>query len=101
MMSISKFEDDYQVAFKSKEKLARKQSQRNIGGNSSRGKGTNKQKFQKPKHEAGKHHSHPEKGGSYKEGQHGGRISFPRGRGRARGGEIRCYSCGKIRNMSW
>jgi hypothetical protein len=54
MMSISKVEDDYQVALKDEGKLARKQSQRNIGGNSRRGKGTNKEKSQKPKHEAGK-----------------------------------------------
>jgi hypothetical protein len=88
-------------ALKAEEKLARKQSQRNRGGNSSRGKGTNKEKSQKPKHEAGKQHNHPEKGGSSREGKHGGRSSFPRGRGRARGGEVRCYACGKTGHMSW
>jgi hypothetical protein len=33
MMSISKVEDDFQEALKAEEKLARKQSQRNRGGN--------------------------------------------------------------------
>jgi hypothetical protein len=101
MMYISKVEDAYQEALKYEEKLARKQSQRNRGGNSSRGKGTNKDKFQKPKHEVGKQHSHPKKGGIYKEGQHGGRSSFPRGRGRARGGEVRFYVCGKPGHKYW
>jgi hypothetical protein len=101
MMSFSKFEDDYQEALKAEEKLSRKQIQQNRGENSSKGKGTNREKFQKPKHEARKKHSHLEKGGSSKEGKHGGISSFLRGRGRARGGEIRCYSYGKIGNMSW
>jgi hypothetical protein len=103
MISVSKFEDAYQTTLKDEEKLARKQSQRNKGGNSSRGKGTNREKFQKLKHEAEKKHSHHEKGGSSKEGQHGGRSSFSKGRGRvrARGGEVRCYTCGKSGNKSW
>jgi hypothetical protein len=102
MISVSKVEDAYQAALKDEEKLARKQSQQNGGGNSRRGKGTSREKFQKPKHEASKKHSHPEKGESSKEGQHGGRSSFPRGRGRERatGGEVRCYSYGKTWHMS-
>jgi hypothetical protein len=67
MMSISKVEDTNQVALKSEEKLARKQRQLNIGGNSSRGKGTNREKFQKQKHEYGKKHSHRNKYGISKE----------------------------------
>jgi hypothetical protein len=101
MISVNKVKDSYQAALKDEEKLAKKQSQRNRGGNSSRGKGTNKEKFQKPKHEAGKQHSHPEKGGSSKEGQPGGGISFSRRRGRDRGGEVRCYTCGKPGQKSW
>jgi hypothetical protein len=71
--------------------------------NSSRGKGTSREKFQKSKPEADKKHSHQEKGGSSKEGQHGGRSSFPRGRGRgrARGGIVKCYTCGKEGHKSW
>jgi hypothetical protein len=45
MMSVSTFEDAYQVALKAEEKMARKQSHRSRGGNSSRGKGTTKEKF--------------------------------------------------------
>jgi hypothetical protein len=100
IMSFSKFEDDYQEALKAEEKLSRKQIQQNRGENSSKGKGTNREKFQKPKHEARKKHSHLEKGGSSKEGKHGGR-SFPRGRVRARGGKIKCYACGKTWHMYW
>jgi hypothetical protein len=53
--------------------------------------------------EAIKKHIHQEKGGSYKEGQHGGQSSFPRGRGRgrARGGIVKFYTCGKEGHKSW
>jgi hypothetical protein len=54
MMSVGKFEDSYQATLKAEEKLAKKQSQQNKGGNLSRGKGTRKEKSQKPKHEDGK-----------------------------------------------
>ena len=47
MMFFSKIEDVYQATLKAKEKLARKQSQRSRGENSSKGKGTNREKFQK------------------------------------------------------
>jgi len=30
-----------------------------------------------------------------------GRRPLPRGRGRRRGGEIKCYACGKTGHMSW
>jgi hypothetical protein len=45
MMFFSKVEDSYQATLKVEEKLARKQSQRTRGGNSRRGKGTNREKF--------------------------------------------------------
>jgi hypothetical protein len=45
MMSISKVKDAYQTTLKAEEKLTRKQSQRSRGGNSSRGKGTSREKF--------------------------------------------------------
>jgi hypothetical protein len=103
MMSVSKVEDAYQEALKVEEKLARRQSQRSRGRSSSRGKGTNREKFQKSKPEAEKQHSHHEKGGSSKEGQHGEISSFPRGRGRgrARGGVVKCYTRGKEGHKSW
>jgi hypothetical protein len=103
MMSVSTVEDAYQASLKAEEKLARKQSQRSRGGNSSRGKGTTRKKFQKSKPEADKQHNHHEKGGSYKEGQYGERSSFSRGRGRGRvrGGIVKCYICGKEGQKSW
>jgi hypothetical protein len=45
MMYDSKVENSYQATLKVEEKLARNQRQRNIGGNSRRGKGTNREKF--------------------------------------------------------
>ena len=47
MISVSKFKDAYQAILKDEEKLARKQRQRSRGVNSSIGKGTNREKFQK------------------------------------------------------
>jgi hypothetical protein len=97
MMSVSKVENSYQAALKAEENLARRQSQRNRGESSSRGKGTSGEKFQKSKPEADKQHNHHEKGGSSKEEHHGGRSYFPRGRGRgrSRGGVVKFYTCGK------
>ena len=53
--------------------------------------------------EANKQHSHHEKGRISKEGQRGGRIYFSIGRrrGRAKGGMVKCYTCGKDRHKSW
>jgi hypothetical protein len=97
IMHVSKVEYSYHAALKSKEKLARYQSQQNRGGNSSRGKGTDQEKFQKLKPKDDKQHSHHDKGGSSKYVQHGGRGSFSigRGRGRAKGGIVKFYTCGK------
>jgi hypothetical protein len=67
MMYVSRVEDSYQAALNAEEKLARRQIQRSRGGNSSRGKGTRREKFQKSKPEDEKQHSHHEKGGSSKE----------------------------------
>jgi hypothetical protein len=41
------------------------------------------------------------RGGSSIGGHYGGRKSFSRGRGRGRGGEVKCYACGKTWHMSW
>jgi hypothetical protein len=103
MIYVIKVKDAYQSSLKAEEKLARRQSQRSIGGSSSRGKGTTREKFQKSKLEDDKQHSHHEKGGNSREGHHGRRIYFPigRGRGRARGGIVKCYTCGKEGQKSW
>jgi hypothetical protein len=95
MATVRTVEDVYQMALKAEEKLARKQSQQNRGRSLNRGKGVSQDKAQKPKDEVEKPHSHSERGGSSRGRQSGGRSSFPRGRGRGRGGEVRCYACGK------
>ena len=46
MMLVSTVEDAYEATLKDEQKLARRQSQRSRGGNSSRGKGTSSEKFQ-------------------------------------------------------
>jgi hypothetical protein len=101
MVTMRTVEDAYQDALKVEEKLARNKIQRSRGRSPHRGKGIVHDKAQKPKSETGKFHNHTERGGSYQGRQYGGRNSFPRGRGRGRGGEIRCYACGKTRHMSW
>jgi hypothetical protein len=101
MMTIRTVEDAYQSTLKAEEKLARKQSQWNRGKSPSRGRGTIREKFHKPKPKAEKPHSHTKRGGSSKGGQHGGRNSFSRGRGRSGGGEVKLYACGKTWHMSW
>jgi hypothetical protein len=101
MMKVRKVEDAYQIALKAEEKLARKQSQQSRGRSLNRGKRVSHDKAQKPKGEAEKPHSHSKRGGSSQGRQSGDRNYFPRGRGRGRGGEVKCYSCGKVGHMSW
>jgi hypothetical protein len=59
------------------------------------GKGVAQEKEHNPKDEAKKPHSHSERGGSSRERKSGGRNSFPIGRRRDKGGEVRCYAYGK------
>ena len=93
MTTMKIIEDSYQVAFKAEEKLARKQSQHNRGKIPHTGKGIFHDKSQKPITETEKSHGPIERGGSFKGRQYGGKNYFPRGRGRSRGGEVRCYAC--------
>jgi hypothetical protein len=46
-------------------------------------------------------HGHSERGGSSRGRKMGGKYSFYRVRGRSRGGEIICYTCGKLGHKSW
>jgi hypothetical protein len=57
MMTIIIVEYAYQVSLKEKVKLAKKQSQWNIGKSPNRGGRIVKEKFHKPRGEAGKYHS--------------------------------------------
>jgi hypothetical protein len=94
MMLVRTVEDAYQIALKVEEKLARKQSKRIKVISPNKGKGVANDKVQKPKYGTEKPHSHLERGGSSRGRQGGGRSSS-RGRGRSRGGEVRCYAYGK------
>jgi hypothetical protein len=101
MMSIRTVEDAYQFALKAEGKLSRKQSQRGRakGPTPNKRKGVTHDKEHKSNDETEKPHSHSERGVSSRGRQGGGRI-YSIGRG-ARGGEVRCYACGKTRHMSW
>jgi hypothetical protein len=100
MMTVRIIEDDYQIALKAEEKLARKQSQRSRGRNPNKGKGVGHDKAHKTKNESEKPHSHSERGGSSR-GRQSGERNSSRGRGRSRGGEVRRYARGKTGHMSW
>ena len=84
-------EEAYQVALKAEEKLMRKQSQktkvRGFGG-----------REQQQKDEAGSSNqrAQPDRTND----NIGGRLAS-RGRGSGRGGQVRCYTCGKFSHMSW
>jgi hypothetical protein len=95
MVTMRTVEDAYQASLKAEEKLARKKTQRGRGKIPHRGKGIVYDKSQKPKAKTENPHSHAERGGSSRGRQYGGINYFPRGRGRGRGGEVKCYSCGK------
>jgi hypothetical protein len=92
MMTVRTVEDAYQIVLKAEDKLARKKSQQSIGRSLNRGKGVSHDNTKMPKGEVEKPHSHSKRGGSSKGRQSGGRNSFPRGRGRVRGGEVKCYA---------
>jgi hypothetical protein len=81
--------------------LARKKSKKSRGRNLNKGKGVAHDKMQKPKGEVEKPHSYFERGESSQGRKSGVRNSFPRGRGRGRGCEVKFYACGKVGHMSW
>jgi hypothetical protein len=64
IMTIRNVEDDYQVALKEEEKLARKLGQRGRGRSQSRGKFVSQDRVQNSKDEEKRPHNHPERGGS-------------------------------------
>jgi hypothetical protein len=102
MMSVRTMEDAYKFTLKVKEKLSRKQNQRGRCRSPvpKKGKGVAHDKAQKSKDESEKPNSHSERGGSSQGRQYGGR-SYSRGRGRGKGAEVRCYTCGKAGHNSW
>jgi hypothetical protein len=101
MMTVKIVEYSYQIALKAEEKLARNQSRKNRSRGSNRGKGIVYDKALKTKDEIKKSYGHFERGGSSRRRPFGGRNSFPQGRGRGRGGGVKCYARGKTGHMSW
>jgi hypothetical protein len=103
MMTIRNVEDAYQIALKDEEKLSRKQGQRGRGRSQARGKTIAQDRTQKPKEERKKPQTQPERGGSSQGRQYADRNIFPRarGRGRGKGGEVKCFVCGKIVHKSY
>jgi hypothetical protein len=75
--------------------LAKNQSQRSRGKISNRGKGVVCDKAHKIKDETKKSYGHFERGGSSQRVPFGRRNYFPQVSGRGRGGEVKCYVCGK------
>jgi hypothetical protein len=109
-MIIRTIEDAYQMALKAKEKLSRKQSQRGRGKIQPRGKTIVQDRNQKPKEEWKKLQSQTERGGSSQRGQYveqrgkyADNNTFPhaRGRGRGKGGVVKCFMCGKNGHKSY
>eukprot|EP00253_Pinus_taeda_P030391 PITA_30391 len=94
LLSLTTVEDAYQASLKVEEKLLRKQSQRNRGKSSARGRGSARSRGTQHQLEAGISSSRsPQMGESSR-----GRFA-PRGRGRGR--DVRCYTCGERGHMSW
>jgi hypothetical protein len=98
------------MALKDEEKMSLKQGQRGQGRSQARGKLVSQDRNQKPKEEWKKPHTQTERGGSSQRGQHteqrgqyadGNIFPHTRGRGRGRGGVVKCFTCGKVKHKSY
>lgn len=93
LLSLKTVEDAYQAGLKAEEKILRKQSQRNKGKSSARGRGAGRYRGTQHQIDTGSSSSRsPQMGESSR-----GRFA-PRGRGRGR--DVRCYTCGEWGHMS-
>jgi hypothetical protein len=103
MIIIRNVEDAYQMALKVEEKLSRKKGQRDQGRSQARGKTIDQDRTQRPQEEGKKPQTQHERGGSSQRGQNVDRNTFSRarGRGRGRGGEVKCFVCGKNGHKSY
>jgi hypothetical protein len=103
MMIIQTVEDSYHMALKAEEKLSQKQGQRGRGRSQSSGKKIAQDRTQKPKEEGKKPQTQHERGGSSQREKYDDRNNFhqARGRGRGRGGEVKCFVCGKNGHKSY
>jgi hypothetical protein len=95
MMSVRKVKHACHIAVKAEEKLNRNQSQWSIRRGLNRAKRVVYDKAMKAKDENEKSYGHFERGGSSQRISFGGISYFPRGRGRSRGGRVKCYAYGK------
>eukprot|EP00253_Pinus_taeda_P007387 PITA_07387 len=94
LLSLKTIEDAYQASVKAEEKMLRKQNQRNRGKSSVRGRGTTRPRFQQHQNEERSSSSIPPQRGDFNRG-----IFAPRGR--CRGRDIRCYTCGEWGHGPW
>jgi hypothetical protein len=110
MMIIRSVEDAYQMALKAEEKMSRKQGQRGQGRGQPRGKTVVQDRNQKPKEEWKKPQPQTERGGSSQRGKYAKQrgqytnnntFSCARGRGRGKGGVVKCFTCGKNGHKSY
>jgi hypothetical protein len=91
------------MALKAEEKLSRKKGQRGRGRSQVKGKTISQDRNHKSKEEGKKPQTQHERGGSSLRGKYANIITFPRvgGRGRGRGGEVKCFVCGKNIHKSY
>ena len=94
LLSLKTIKDAYQASLKAEEKILRKQSQRNRGKSSMRGRGVVRSRGTQHQYEAGS-----SSGRSPQRGESSRGIFTPKGRGRGR--DVRCYTCGEWGHMSW
>jgi hypothetical protein len=91
------------MALKAEEKLRCKQGQRGRGRSQARGKTIAQDRNQKPKENWKKPQTQTERGGSSQWGQYADNNTFPpiRGRGREKGGVVKCFTCGNNGHKSF
>jgi hypothetical protein len=103
-------EDYYQMALNFEEKLSQKQGQRGRGRSQPRGKSVAQDRNQKPKEEWKKPQTQTKRGGSSQRGKlteqrgqyaDGNIFHRTKGRGRGRGGALKCFTCGKVGHKSY
>ena len=94
LLSLKTIEETYQAGLKVEEKILRKESQRNRGRSSVRGRRTTRPRGQQHQPEEGSSSSKPPHKGEFNRG-----IFSPRGG--VRGRDVQCYTCGGWGHVSW